>query len=83
MAYPRLRSMNAELDAGATDGRWKKGVRDRGGEVDPLTMHMRDELVPSFYDIREKGPVKDVPTRGDRVVPYYTEVPTPMYTHLS
>lgn len=75
--------MNDELAAGATDGRWKKGVRDRGGVVDPMTMHMRDELVPDFYDIREKGPVKDVPTLGDRVVPYYTPVATPIYTHLS
>lgn len=83
MAYPQLRSMNAELDAGATDGRWKKVVKDRGGNVETLTHHMRDELAPDYYDIREKGPVKDVPTRGDRIVPYYVYIPTPIKSHLS
>lgn len=79
MAYPTLRSMNADLWEGATDGRYKKIVMDRGGVVDPLTHHMRDEMDDVWHGFHEKK-VKDVPTIGDRVTPNYVAFPEPDMT---
>ncbi|WP_019629624.1 hypothetical protein [Actinomadura atramentaria] len=53
MAYPECRSMNADLWAGATDGRYKKVIRDRGGFPEPLTPVMRQDLYPTWYGIVE------------------------------
>lgn len=49
MAVNESRSMNAELDEGRTDGTFYKLVRDRGGEVDPITVEWRELLHPWWY----------------------------------
>lgn len=63
MGCPPMRSMNAELDSGATDGTFKKVVRDRGGFVDAATQDSREDLHDLYYGIHEQD-VKQAPTRG-------------------
>lgn len=70
MAYAPVRSPNAELNEGATDGKYKKVVNDRGGFVERGTYAMREELYPLWYGIRE-APLKEVPARGARTTPNY------------
>lgn len=60
MALPPLRSLNGDLIEGATDGSYKKGVNNRGGQVEPTTYAKRDELDDVWYGIHETQP-KDVP----------------------
>lgn len=60
MAYPRTRSVNRELDAGATDGRYRKVIADRGGDVEHTFVENRMDLTNAFYGIHE-SPVMQVP----------------------
>lgn len=60
MALPPLRSLNGDLIEGATDGRYKKVVNNRGGMVEGSTYANRDELDDVWYGIHETQP-KDVP----------------------
>ena len=53
MAFPQSRSMNGDLNEGATDGKYKKVIRDRGGYIDPGTTLNRLELDDHFYGIHE------------------------------
>lgn len=53
MAYPRTRSVNRELDAGATDGKYKKVIADRGGVVERSFVHNRADLSDGFHGIHE------------------------------
>lgn len=53
MAYATPRSANRELDEGMTDGKYRKGVMDRGGVVDPLTYESRSCLTDGWYGIHE------------------------------
>jgi hypothetical protein len=53
MAYPRLRSMNADLDKGATDGTYKQVAPDRGGVVESSFMEMRRHLDDVWHGQRE------------------------------
>jgi hypothetical protein len=71
MAVNTSRNMNAELIEGATDGRYKKVVNNRGGVVEPSTYANRDELDDVWFGIHETQP-KDVPG----MVGYY---PSPNY----
>ena len=48
------RSMNADLHEGATDGSYKKVVRDRGGVVEGLTWATRADLNDTWYGIHEE-----------------------------
>jgi hypothetical protein len=53
MAYAPRRSLSDGLKAGYTDGTWKKGVRERGGVVEPTTARVRDDLADTYYGIHE------------------------------
>lgn len=68
--YANTRSMNADLHEGATDGKYKKVVYDRGGVVESLTYRERDPLLDVWYGIHE---TRDK-TAGDGV-----SAPTPNY----
>ena len=75
MGLPPLRSMNAELASGATDGTYKKVVRNRGGlEVDAATQQSREDLHDLYFGIHEKD-VKQVPTRGPARTQAYCPTP--------
>jgi hypothetical protein len=52
--YPPSRSMLADLHEGATDGKYKKVVYDRGGMVEDLTYRERADLLDHWYGIHEK-----------------------------
>lgn len=59
MAYPQLRSMNASLFEGATDGRYKKIRMDAECSTatdakENLTYNLRDDLGLAYYGIGEK-----------------------------
>lgn len=53
MAYPRARSVNAELHEGMTDGSFKKVIQNRGGEPEELTGLTRAQLSVKGYGIVE------------------------------
>lgn len=72
MAYPISRSMNADLNEGATDGKYKKVIRDRGGVVTSQLNERRD-LHDLYYGIHET-PVKTSPDGLVHTTPNY--VPT-------
>lgn len=54
MVYPISRSMNAEMNEGSSDGKYKKVVRDRGGVIAPGTYESREDLNDQYYGIHEK-----------------------------
>jgi hypothetical protein len=68
------RSMNADLHEGATDGKYKKVVQNRGGVVEGATWAEREDLYDPWYGIHEIQP-KVVPSNGSAYTPDY--VPTP------
>jgi len=70
MTYGPIRSANAELHEGMTDGKYKKVVRDRGGFVEKATSAARSDLDDRWYGIHEV-PVK---TTGDTL-----QLPTPYF----
>lgn len=77
MAYGPTRSVNAELHQGATDGKYKKVVRDRGGFVEHATYVSRRDLSDQWYGIHET-PVK---VSGDGIAaPTADYVVTPAVT---
>lgn len=53
MSYATPRSANSELDEGMTDGKYRKVVMDRGGEVENLTYESRADLTDGWYGIHE------------------------------
>ena len=73
MAYAPSRSMNDELNEGATDGKYKKIVKDRGGTIDPGTTKNRLDLDNLIYGLHE-APVKVRPDGKIVATPNY--VPT-------
>lgn len=77
MAYPRARSVNRELEAGATDGKYRKVIADRGGEVERTFVGNRTDLVGGFYGIHE-APVMEMPGCTRAVSnPYAVSTPMP------
>lgn len=60
MAYPQARSMNASLNEGATDGKYKKIVNDRDGDVEHATYLERIDLNDNWFGIHEAA-VKRIP----------------------
>lgn len=82
MAYPRTRSVNRELEAGATDGKYRKVIADRGGDVEHTFAANRADLTNAFYGIHESS-VMQVPGRPNRPCanPYAvaTSCPDPDY----
>ena len=53
MAYPNLRSCNDDLEAGMTDGLYRKIIMDRGGVVEPTTYAARRDLTDAWYGLHE------------------------------
>jgi len=77
MAYPRTRSVNRELEAGATDGKYKKVIADRGGDVERAFVGNRTDLTGAFYGVHE-APAMEMPG-CNRVCsnPYAVSTPDP------
>jgi len=73
MAYPQLRSMNASLEAGITDGTWKKAAPNRGGVVEETTMEYRRRMSGVWHGFHESQD-KVLPTRGVKQTSYYFDV---------
>lgn len=76
MAYAQSRSMNAELNEGATDGKYKKIVVDRGGigVAQSATTRARVDLHDVWYGTHEE----QIKTRPDGVpvhTPNYVQTP--------
>ena len=61
MVYAQSRSMNAELNEGSTDGKYKKVINNRGGQVEHATQFVRDDLNDIYFGIHETS----VKERGD------------------
>jgi hypothetical protein len=59
MAYPRLRSMNSDLNRGITEGSYKTVAPDRGGVVESSYLEMRESLDDVWHGIHER-PIKYV-----------------------
>lgn len=80
MSYPKTRSCLRELDAGATDGKYRKVIADRGGDVERSFVANRMDLVGGFYGIHE-APVMTRPDGHRCTNPYAvsTPVPSPEY----
>jgi hypothetical protein len=78
MAYAKTRSVNRELEAGATDGKYRKVIADRGGEVEHTFVENRMDLTSAFYGIHE-SPVFQVPGRPGQPCtnPYAVATPAP------
>lgn len=76
MAYPRTRSVNRELDAGATDGKYKKVIADRGGDVEQTFTGNRTDLTNAYYGIHE-SPAMYRPDGRLCTNPYAVSTPCP------
>jgi hypothetical protein len=73
MVYPVSRSMNSELNEGATDGKYKKVVRDRG-QAEGATHASRLDLDDYYYGIHEE-PLKVRPDGKLVHTPNYVATP--------
>lgn len=67
MAYPPLRSMNADLHTGIADGTYKQVAPDRGGCVEQATLDSRRDLHDMYFGIHE-APTKELATMPNRSV---------------
>ena len=76
MAYPRTRSVSRELHAGMTDGKYRKVIADRGGEVEHTFLANREALTDAFYGIHE-APSMVLPDGRVCSNPYAVSTPTP------
>lgn len=77
MAYPRLRSMNADLAQGAVDGTYKQVAPNRGGVVESSFMELRKLADDVWHGFRE-APVKYAPGLCREVsTPTYFPTATP------
>jgi hypothetical protein len=71
MAYPKTRSLQAELAQGSIDGTYKQVNPDRGGVVESGTAETRRDLSPRLYGITE-ATSKELPTQDTSVRTSYT-----------
>lgn len=75
MPYPSTRSMNAEMNEGSTDGKYKKVIQDRGGSVESGTYDDRRILDDAWHGIHE-APAKINPGTGRAVrTPNFVSTP--------
>jgi hypothetical protein len=75
MAYPKTRSLQAELAQGEIDGTYKQVNPDRGGVVEVTTWESRKDLSPRLYGITET-PDKELPDGSGKVTsPYAVDAP--------
>lgn len=75
MGYPQSRSMNDALSEGSTDGKYKKIVQNRDGQVDSATYENRADLNNQWFGLTEKK-VKVTPDGLLHATPRY--VPNPI-----
>ena len=65
MAVNDSRSMNRDLRLGATDGKFKSLTPDRGGEVDPTSATLRQQVTKAqfptgeVYSFNDRHPLAD------------------------
>jgi hypothetical protein len=74
MAYATPRSANRELDAGSTDGKYRKINADRGGFVEATTSNARRDLTDGWYGLHE-APVMVTPDNRHITDPYAVSMP--------
>ena len=70
MAYPTLRSQNADLNEGAVEGSYKMVVRNRGGVVEDTGPASLEDLSDVYFGIHEEV-VKQRPDGVPVTTPYY------------
>lgn len=68
MGYAPQRSMSGNLQEGATDGTYKKIIRERGGFVENTTWEARKDLADVWYGMYE-APVKTNSSGQEVVTP--------------
>lgn len=77
MTVNTSRSMNAELVEGATDGKYKKVIQNRGGMIEPSTQRSREPLDDLWFGIHETQ-TKEIPgMAGTRPSPNYVTTRMP------
>lgn len=76
MAYAKTSGMNASLNEGMSDGKYKKITPNRGGVVEVGTYEDRRDLYDGYYGIHEKQ-VKVLPDGLMHATPMYEDNPTP------
>lgn len=68
----RQGNLRGELAEGATDGTYRKIVRDRGGVVEDTTYQQRADLADVFYGLHET-PVKNLGDGTSERTPNYRD----------
>lgn len=66
----RQGNLRGELAEGATDGSYKKVIRDRGGVVEDTTFQQRQDMADVWYGIHET-PVKELGDGTSAATPNY------------
>jgi hypothetical protein len=74
MAQNQSRSLNSEWAEGASDGKYKKVVMDRGGSIDPATYADRAALNDTYYGIHEAR-TKVLPDGTVHITPDFVTTP--------
>jgi hypothetical protein len=74
MGYAPMRSMTAEMETGAIEGRYKQVVKDRGGFVETGTYENRRDLHDIYYGVHECDE-KELPTGGRARTQAYRATP--------
>jgi hypothetical protein len=74
MAYAAPRSANSDLNAGSTDGKYRKINADRGGIVEDTTSNARRDLTDGWYGLHE-APVMVTPDNRHVSNPYAVTMP--------
>ena len=75
MAYGQRRSANTELKMGMTDGSYRKGNPDRGGQVEMATWYARDELgCDRYFNLDNIPAMMDLPDGRKFVDPQRVEL---------
>ena len=62
MAVNESRSMNRDLQLGATDGKFKNITPDRGGEAEVTSSAVRAHELQLQYNVVDRSDTADMPT---------------------
>lgn len=76
MAVNSARSMNGDLAEGMSDGKYKKVVQDRGGQIDSATYLERGALDDMYFGIHE-ATTKVLPDGTVHTTPDFVTTPVP------
>jgi hypothetical protein len=71
MAYPQTRSMNTDLHAGMTDGKYKKIEPNRGGFCEETSHDDRNDMSDIWYGFHEADTV-ELPDGRRMAMPYHS-----------